>query len=86
MSAVKIEYQPGKDRERPFYLEVLLELPARSVVTVSVDFDYAFLKWQEYPPDANHGFYMGSASVTAFLPTARNYTAPPRDKTLLADS
>uniref|UniRef100_A0A0A9XR98 GPI transamidase component PIG-T n=1 Tax=Lygus hesperus TaxID=30085 RepID=A0A0A9XR98_LYGHE len=83
---IKIEYKPGKDRERPFYLEVLLEVPARSVVTVSVEFDYAFLKWQEYPPDANHGFYMGSASVTAYLPSARNYTAPPRDKTLFIES
>ncbi|XP_073987932.1 phosphatidylinositol glycan anchor biosynthesis class T [Rhodnius prolixus] len=79
-------YFPGKERVRPYYLELLIELPPRSVTSVSVEFDYAFLKWQEYPPDANHGFYMGAASVTALLPLARNYTAPPRDRSLLIDS
>lgn len=78
-------YFPGKERVRPYYLELLIELPPRSVTSVSVEFDYAFLKWQEYPPDANHGFYMGAASVTALLPLARNYTAPPRDRSLLID-
>lgn len=80
------KYYPGKERVRPYYLELLIELPPRSVTSVSVEFDYAFLKWQEYPPDANHGFYMGAASVTALLPLARNYTAPPRDRSLLIHS
>ena len=41
--------------------------------------DYSFLKWQEYPPDANHGFYMCPAIITALLPIARNYTPLPLD-------
>nr|ATU82891.1 secreted Gpi16-like protein [Pristhesancus plagipennis] len=80
------KYYPGKERVRPYYLELLIELPARSVTSVSIEFDYAFLKWQEYPPDANHGFYMGAASITALLPIARNYSSTPRDKSLLMQS
>lgn len=72
-------YLPGKERKSPYYLELILRLPAQSVTKVAIDMDYLFLKWQEYPPDANHGFYMGPAVVTAMLPTARNYTALPLD-------
>jgi len=72
-------YLPGKERESPYYLELILRLPPHSVTKISIDMDYLFLKWQEYPPDANHGFYMGSAIITALLPIARNYTALPLD-------
>ncbi|OXU26388.1 hypothetical protein TSAR_013422 [Trichomalopsis sarcophagae] len=72
-------YIPGKERKQPYYLELVLRLPPRSVTRFSVDIDYMFLKWQEYPPDANHGFYMGPAIITASLPIARNYTALPQD-------
>nr|CAD7200323.1 unnamed protein product [Timema douglasi] len=72
-------YIPGKERTRPYYLEVALKLPGRSVTEISIDFDYVFLKWQEYPPDANHGFYIGSAIITALLPVGKNYTGLPQD-------
>lgn len=72
-------YLPGKERKSPYYLEMVLRLPPQSVTKFSIEMDYSFLKWQEYPPDANHGFYMGSAVITALLPTARNYTALPLD-------
>jgi hypothetical protein len=80
------KFRPGKERVRPYYLELVLELPARSLTSVSIQFDYAFLKWQEYPPDANHGFYMGAASISALLPVARNYTALPQDGSLIAST
>lgn len=80
------KYIPGKARVRPYYLEVAFEIPGRSVTTISIDFDYMFLKWQEYPPDANHGFYLGSAIITALLPTARNYTAIPQTESLIKNS
>lgn len=70
-------YSPGRSRQKPYHLELLLKLPPRSTTTVSIDFEFVFLKWQEYPPDANHGFYIGSALITAMLPTARNYTSLP---------
>ncbi|KAJ4436092.1 hypothetical protein ANN_18719 [Periplaneta americana] len=72
-------YIPGKARTRPYYLEVVLRLPPRSMTEISIDFDYVFLKWQEYPPDANHGFYIGAAVITAMLPVGRNYTGLPQD-------
>lgn len=81
-----IRFQPGRLHVRPYYLEILLKLPPRSTTSVSIDFDYVFLKWQEYPPDANHGFYIGSAVVSAYLPLARNYTALPLDASTIAGS
>lgn len=54
-----IHYQPSKDRERPHLLEMLLQLPPHSVTEVTVQFERALLKWTEYTPDPNHGFYVG---------------------------
>lgn len=81
-----VVYKPGRMREKPYHLEILLRLPAKSETTVSVEFDYVFLKWQEYPPDANFGFFIGSAVVSAYLPLARNYTGLPQDGSALRDS
>lgn len=83
---VAVKYIPGRQRERPYYLEVLVTLPARSATSVSIDFDYIFLKWQEYPPDANHGFYIGSAVVSTNLPLARNFTGLPQDGSMISHS
>jgi len=77
-------YKPGKGRVRIYYLEIVLELAPRSVTEISVQFDYVFLKWQEYPPDANHGFYIGSAIVKATIP--RHATALTFDKSLIIDN
>ncbi|XP_076676774.1 phosphatidylinositol glycan anchor biosynthesis class T isoform X1 [Andrena cerasifolii] len=79
-------YLPGKERKSPYYLEMVLRLPPQSVTKFSIEMDYSFLKWQEYPPDANHGFYMGSAVITALLPIARNYTALPLDGSTITSS
>ncbi|KAL5276747.1 PIGT family protein [Megaselia abdita] len=73
----EFHYIPGNDRERPYHLEIAFTVPAKSTVKVYFDFDYIFLKWTEYPPDANHGHYIGSAVVTALLPVAKNYTTIP---------
>lgn len=80
------KFVPGKERIRPYYLEVVVELKPRSVTEISIEFDYMFLKWQEYPPDANHGFYVGSAVITALLPVARNFTGLPQEGSLFASS
>jgi hypothetical protein len=79
LCSVLKRFIPGKARTRPYYLEVALRLPARCTTEISVEFDYVFLKWQEYPPDANHGFYIGAAVITALLPMGRNYTGLPQD-------
>ncbi|KAI7850757.1 GPI transamidase component PIG-T [Circinella umbellata] len=71
-------YQPAIDRSRPTMLECQLLLPAKSIVTLSLDFDKVFLKYTEHRPDANRGFDIGSAVLTAQLPnenhTIRVYT------------
>lgn len=64
-----VHYVPGKDRERLYTLELVLYLKAYSVTSVRFQFDRAFLKWTEYPPDANHGFYVNSAVISVKLPT-----------------
>jgi len=69
-------YLPGKDRQRSYHLELVLKLPASSVTRLSFEFERQLLKWTEYPPDANHGFYVGSAIISAVLPDAHNYTSP----------
>ncbi|XP_076760886.1 phosphatidylinositol glycan anchor biosynthesis class T isoform X1 [Xylocopa sonorina] len=79
-------YRPGKERKSPYYLELILRLPPQSVTKFSIEMDYSFLKWQEYPPDANHGFNMGPAIITALLPIARNYTALPVDGSTITSS
>lgn len=81
-----IHYVPGVRRERPSQLELAFSIPARTTVTVRLDIDYIHLKWLEYPPDANHGHYIGAATLTVQLPVARNYTAAPLDGFLLRDA
>jgi len=69
-------YQPGVDRERPYMVEVVLVLPPRSTVSLSLEFEHSLLRWAEYPPDANHGFYLGSGLLTARLETNSNLSLP----------
>jgi GPI-anchor transamidase subunit T len=83
-SAVK--YLPGEQRKRPYHLEVAVKIPARSTLEMSIDFDYIFLKWQEYPPDAHHGHYVGSAIISTMLPMALNYTSIPIEASLFEES
>lgn len=58
-----IHYQPAQDRLQPHLLEMLIQLPANSVTKVSIQFERALLKWTEYTPDPNHGFYVRWASL-----------------------
>uniref|UniRef100_A0A1Q3FBX1 Putative gpi transamidase complex n=1 Tax=Culex tarsalis TaxID=7177 RepID=A0A1Q3FBX1_CULTA len=81
-----VKYIPGRQRERPSQLEIALTIPKRSTLELSIDFDYIFLKWQEYPPDASHGHYLQPSIISVLLPTARNYTSLPREAALFRDS
>ncbi|XP_075157240.1 phosphatidylinositol glycan anchor biosynthesis class T [Haematobia irritans] len=81
-----LQYRPGIQRERPYYLELTFMLPSKTSVEISFDFDYIFLKWLEYPPDANHGHYIGSGVITTLMPVARNYTSIPLSGYRFADS
>lgn len=81
-----IKYIPGEQRKRPYHLEVAMNIPARSTLEMSIEFDYIFLKWQEYPPDAHHGHYIGAAVISTLLPVAQNYTSIPIDTSLFEES
>ncbi|KAF9905345.1 hypothetical protein EC991_001710 [Linnemannia zychae] len=63
----KMFYQPAIDRSRPAVLEMALRLPANSLVKFTVSFDKVFLKYTEHRPDANRGFDVGYAVITAQL-------------------
>eukprot|EP01135_Chromosphaera_perkinsii_P005271 Nk52_evm2s330 gene=Nk52_evmTU2s330 len=62
-------FTPSMDRARSSSLECFLDLPAQSIVTVEYDFKKLFLRYTEYPPDANHGFHVGSAAILLTLPS-----------------
>ncbi|XP_060913130.1 GPI transamidase component PIG-T [Labrus mixtus] len=64
-----IHYEPSKDRVRPHLLEMLVQLPPNSVTEVTVQFERALLKWTEYTPDPNHGFYVGSSVISSLVPS-----------------
>ncbi|XP_017869235.1 PREDICTED: GPI transamidase component PIG-T [Drosophila arizonae] len=81
-----LHYAPGKQRELPTHLEIGFMLPARSSALITIEVDYLLLKWLEYPPDANHGHYIGSAVIGSQLPIGRNYTALPLEGYLFQDS
>lgn len=49
-------FVPAELRSRPNELAVELLLPANGSAVVSVEFDKAFIRLSEHPPDANRGF------------------------------
>jgi len=78
---LKTIFRPGRDRERPYHLELILQLPARSITTIRIDIEYSILRWTEYPPDANHGLYVGAAVLTTRLPVDSTSNATILDRT-----
>ncbi|XP_006839316.1 PREDICTED: GPI transamidase component PIG-T isoform X4 [Chrysochloris asiatica] len=64
-----IHYQPAQDRLQPHLLEMLVQLPASSVTKVSIQFERALLRWTEYTPDPNHGFYVSPSVLSALVPS-----------------
>ncbi len=54
----------GVDEKKPYSMELVLSIPARSSLKIVLQFEKSILQWLEYPPDANHGFYVGSACIS----------------------
>merc|ERR1711990_875015 len=69
---VSLDYTPGRDRSSPYMLELVLRLPPKTTTTISLQFERSLLRWLEYPPDANHGFYLPSATITTRLRDNKN--------------
>ncbi|KAJ1928437.1 Subunit of the glycosylphosphatidylinositol transamidase complex-like protein [Tieghemiomyces parasiticus] len=57
--------QTSLDHGRPSAMELKLVLAPQSRTTITMDFDKAFLKYTEHPPDANRGLNVGSAILSA---------------------
>ncbi|TKR65001.1 hypothetical protein L596_025465 [Steinernema carpocapsae] len=57
-------YQLAVDREKPALMELQIELPKKSVCVMSVDYETAFMRAQEFHPDANYGNYIPGAVVS----------------------
>lgn len=71
---LKVFFKPGVDRTAPYTLEMVLEIPAKSHLKISIGFEKSLLKWLEYPPDANKGFYVNSALISTVLNDKSNFT------------
>ncbi|VDD87955.1 unnamed protein product [Enterobius vermicularis] len=59
-----LNFVPAKSRMKPFLLEYQLFLPAGAVCELSFEFDKAFLRVTDYPPDANRGMYVPAAMIS----------------------
>lgn len=64
----QIHFMPGLDRKRPNHLEIEFELEPKSQYSIYFKVEYAYLKWDEYPPDVNHGFHINPAMISIKLP------------------
>lgn len=58
-----VHFVPGLDRKRPHHIELKLNLEPKSVYSIYFKAEFAYLKWDEFPPDVNHGFYINPAVV-----------------------
>lgn len=56
-----IAYIPAIDRKSSTLIEAQVELPANSSTELWMDYDKAYLRYTEYPPDAHRGFAVPSA-------------------------
>lgn len=83
---LKLDFVPGVDRKRPYSLELILELAPKSSLEISIEFEKSILKWLEYPPDANKGFYVNSALISAILPNKANFTGIDRMASTYAET
>ncbi|CAG0912402.1 unnamed protein product [Notodromas monacha] len=72
----EVFFSPGRDRKRPHVIELKLKIPSNKKCTVEIEFERALLKWTEYPPDANHGFYIPAGVI--FARVSANSLRPPQ--------
>uniref|UniRef100_A0A1I7Y5F1 GPI transamidase component PIG-T n=1 Tax=Steinernema glaseri TaxID=37863 RepID=A0A1I7Y5F1_9BILA len=57
-------YSLARDRQKPALIELEINLPAKSVCLMNVNYDTAFMRAQEFKPDANYGNYVPGAVVS----------------------
>ncbi|TNN16209.1 GPI transamidase component PIG-T [Schistosoma japonicum] len=59
--------KPGLARKRMASIELIITLPALSQVIITYEFRKVLQRWNEFPPDANHGFFLPAATVSYAL-------------------
>ena len=64
----KIHFTPGLDRQQPNHLEIAFNLDPKTLYSVYYKVDFAYLKWDEFPPDVNHGFHINPGMISISLP------------------
>jgi phosphatidylinositol glycan class T len=67
ISPDSIHFVPGLDRSRPHHIEIKLNLKPKTTYSIYIRQECAHLKWDEYPPDVNHGFYINPALISVTL-------------------
>lgn len=65
---VKLNLVPSLARQRMGTIELVLLVPPNSQVSVSYTFRRVLQRWDEYPPDANHGYFLPATSVSYQVP------------------
>ncbi|RPA84170.1 Gpi16 subunit, GPI transamidase component [Ascobolus immersus RN42] len=67
---LETHYRPFLDRKRGTQLEIALQVPANTTLTLTYEFDKAILRYTEYPPDANRGFDIAPAIIAILPPSS----------------
>jgi len=63
---------PSKDRLNSAVLQFVVSMPPRSNLSLSIEFEKAFLKYTEHSPDANRGFDLSSSVISYSLLTGNS--------------
>ncbi|CAH8445613.1 unnamed protein product [Schistosoma rodhaini] len=59
--------KPSLARKRMGSIELVITLPALNQLIITYVFRKVLQRWNEYPPDANHGFFLPAATVSYVL-------------------
>ncbi|CAH8443064.1 unnamed protein product [Schistosoma mattheei] len=59
--------KPSLARKRIGSIELVITLPALNQLIITYEFRKVLQRWNEFPPDANHGFFLPAATVSYVL-------------------
>jgi phosphatidylinositol glycan class T len=58
-----LNYTPSVPRQKPFHMQARLRVPPQSTVRLVFEYEKAFMRFAEHPPDAHRGFDVAPAVV-----------------------
>ncbi|RTG89225.1 phosphatidylinositol glycan, class T [Schistosoma bovis] len=65
--------KPSLARKRMGSIELVITLPAFNQLIITYQFRKVLQRWNEFPPDANHGFFVPAATVSYVLNSEQIY-------------